>query len=145
MSAHLNSRIPFFEIAMLAVVAGLGWAAFTAYDALREPPPPPIVINPPQRESLNMEELLKLYDLMSFQNRCVGLAEQTQSGIAELRSALEDYVSSKNRSGIKRYLDERETLMKWLDRQAESQELGRFRDLKDWLRNQPGLPAHAGD
>jgi len=145
MSAHLNSRIPFFEIAMLAVVAGLGWAAFTAYNALREPPPKPIVINPPQREPLNMEELLKLYDLMSVQNRCVRLAEQTQGGITELRGALEDYIGSKDRAGIARYLEKGQTLKLWLERQAESQDSGRFRDLKDWLQNQPGLPAHSGD
>lgn len=131
-------------MAMLAVVAGLGWAAFTAYDALREPPPKPVLINPPQREALNMEELLKLYDLMSFQNRCVSLAEQIQGGITELRTALEDYMGSKDRSGIARYLRKGHTLKTWIDRQAEIQDSGRYRDLKDWLRNQPGLPAQAG-
>jgi signal transduction histidine kinase len=144
MSAQLNNRISLFEVAMFAVVLGLGWGAFTAYEALRDRGPKPVVIDRPPRESVNMRELLKLYELMDFQNRCLGLADQTQSGATELRDALEGYIRSKDRVEIARYLKRGQTLQVWIDRQQENYDSRRSQDLADWLRTHPGLPPQAG-
>ena len=81
---------------MLAVVAGLGWAAFRAYDALRENSLAPVsAIAEPWRPNLpRVGELLKVQDLADLGNKLMALSEELQTGCAGIRSALESYIQT---------------------------------------------------
>src|SRR4030095_11390821 len=134
---QLNNRFPYFEVAMLAVVAGLGWAAFRAYDALRENSLAPVsAIAEPWRPNLpRVGELLKVQDLADLENKLTALSEQLQTGCAGIRSALESYIQTKNRGEIASYLETSKALQSWLIRQREGLDLRRFQALQDWSRS----------
>jgi signal transduction histidine kinase len=146
-NVRLNSRFPIFEFVMLVMVLGLGWAAFRTYETLREPPTKSLSLvvsappGEPERQTWNMQEVLRLHDLSDLQNRWLGLAEQLQAGVPELRAALESYIRSKDRTSIARYLQKSQTLLSWLKRQEESLDRRKYQRLAEWLRTQPDLSA----
>jgi len=129
---------------MFLVVVGLGWAALRVYQTLREPalkPVPLMVATPPapaDRQVLNVQEVFKLHDLGDIRDRWLGLADQFKSGVPELRAALENYVRSKDRTAIARYLQKGQALQTWLERQEETFDHRKAQDLAEWLRSQPG-------
>lgn len=149
MNVRLNSRFPMFEFAMLVLALGLGWAAFKTYETARQPERKSVPVllpatpSEPERQTLNMQELLKLHDLADLQDGWLGLGEQLETGVPELRAALESYVRLKDRSAIARYLQKSRSLQDWLKRQEESLDRRKHRGLGEWLRHQPGLPADA--
>jgi signal transduction histidine kinase len=145
----MNSRFPVFEFAMLVLALGLGWTAFKISETLRQPEARSVpVLVPaasaePEHQALNMQEVLKLHDLTDLQNRWLGLAEQLQAGVPELRAALESYVRSKDRTAIARYLQKSQGLQNWLKRQEESLDRRKYQGLTEWFRNHPDLPSDA--
>jgi signal transduction histidine kinase len=132
---------------MLLVVLGLGWAAYKTYEAMREPEPGPlpVIVSTPradsERQSVNMQDLLRLHDLSDLQNRWLGLADQLQTGVPMLRASLENYIRSRDRTEIARYLQKGQSLQDWLTREQQNTDPRQYRALAEWLRNQSDLPA----
>jgi signal transduction histidine kinase len=138
MNSRMNIRFPLFEISMLLVVVGIGWAAYRVYQALQDSEKRASVQKEPLdfSEPMNMQELLKLQALLDFKDRFVTLAEQLTSGLKEMRQALERYLQDKNRTQIATYLKTSQSLSGWIDRQKDNLDPRKERALAEWLSTQ---------
>lgn len=141
MSWQWNSRFPIFELGMLLLVLGLGWAVFRTYQTLREPEPQPVptVESLAPAQALDMQGVFKLHDLEDLANRWLELADQLQSGVLELRGALETFIRSRDRTAIAKYLEKSQALQRWMSRQQETVDRRKSQGLTEWLRAQPGV------
>ena len=94
----LETRWPVFELALLLVVGALGWSAYHTYNVLnlskREPDA--------TQDTQDIQEILKLHSLMEVKERYATLADQLESGVADLRESLLVYLRDKDRGEIGR-------------------------------------------
>src|ERR1041385_4275241 len=126
---RLNTRLTLFEVSLLLVVLALGWAALRAYNALNQIKRPPALTQKTQ----DLQEILKLHAIMDVKDRYAGLADHLESGLAELRDALQGFVRDKDRTEIGRYLRESQSLESWLRKQLENVDRRKHQMLGDWL------------
>jgi signal transduction histidine kinase len=136
-----NIRLPLFELALLLVALALGWAAFKTHQTLDAAERPPVPKAPEVQESQAIQEILKLHALMEVKDRYVAVADQMESGIAELRDALQNFVRDKDRTEIGRYLRKSQAMEAWLRRQSENRDARKLQMLRDWVATLPQLPA----
>ena len=127
---RLNTRWPLFEMALFLVVLALAWAAFRADHASRQLKRPPALT----QETLEIPEILKLHTLMEIKDRYAGLADQLESGLAELGDALQSFVRDKDRTEVGRYLRKSQGLEAWLRQQQENVDRRKLQMLREWLR-----------
>jgi len=129
----LETRWPVFELALLLVVGALGWSAYHTYNVLnlskREPDA--------TQDTQDIQEILKLHSLMEVKERYATLADQLESGVADLRESLLVYLRDKDRGEIGRYHRKAEAMEGWIHKQEDNLDLRKYQMLRAWLA---GLP-----
>lgn len=141
---RLDSRWPVFEITLLLVAAALGWGALHIYATLNAWERV-ATQKPPEQNTQEIQEILKLQALIDVKDRYAGLADQIDPGVTELRDALQSFVREKDRTDIGRYLRKSQMLSQWLRKQQESVDARKLQGLKDWLASLPSTPASSSN
>ena len=129
----LETRLPLFELALLAVAVALGWAAYRTNEVLNLSKHEPDVA----AESQDIQEILKLHALMDVKDRYAALADQLESGVAELRESLLVYLRDKDRGEIGRYHRKAEAIDGWIRKQQENLDVRKHQMLRAWLSSLP--------
>lgn len=156
---RLNTRIPLFEIVLLLVAASLAWVTFEAHTALNEinrrtPPQPkfqqaqeirtvepvetilPAEPREPQKPQ-DLQEILNLSVLLDLKNRYVDITDNLEPGLAELRTTLQNFVQSKDRTEIRRFRARSQVMSQWIQKQEQNLDTRKLRTLHEWLATLP--------
>ena len=136
---RLNTRLPFFEVALFLAVLAVGWAVFHTGSILSRLERAP---SPGQgHDALGIQEILKLQALLDVKDRYLALADQLESGLGEMRDALQVFLRERDRAEIGRYLRRGQMMQLWVRRQRESQDTRKLQMLRDWLAGVPSFAA----
>src|SRR6266513_1348176 len=125
MNPRFRLRIPVFDLGILLIVLVTTWAAFTAYQTLRQLNAGRARFNEMQGmvqtlefakaiEGARLKDVFSLKDLSDLKNECFSIADQVQRTLAHMDESLHGFVASKDRGQFKQFQTESQRFKMWL-------------------------------
>src|SRR5688572_3341260 len=143
-----RTRWPIFELVMLLLVAMVGWAAFQAWQLVREAEDKKRVERQDQRRAYQVQQrsdLSRLLELHAVRDDYFGFERHAESSVKEMRVALLHYTDSRETKDWSSFERSRRALLGWIERVEQRVKDRNVADLDAWLQKRSGVSTNAAD